>query len=129
MISYREVANGAQVKVFAIQLVLAALLAADGGTGRVLVLDELGNSLGDENRKDVLADLDEAARDQNVTIFGACQNSVIEDAAARCGQILWFSHASYTDAFNKPTRSWGFDDDGRRVDAMAPWLREGRTLA
>jgi hypothetical protein len=129
LISYREVANGAQVKVFAIQLVLAALLAADGGTGRVLVLDELGNSLGDENRKDVLADLDEAARDQNVTIFGACQNSVIEDAAARCGQILWFSHASHTDAFNKPTRAWGFDDDGRRVDAIAPWLREGRTLA
>lgn len=128
MISYREVANGAQVKVFAIQLVLAALLAAIGGTGRVLVLDELGNSLGDENRKDVLADLDEAARDQNVTILGACQNSVIEDAAARCGQILWFSHTSYTDAFNKPTRAWGFDDDGRRVDAMAPWLREGRTL-
>ncbi len=129
MISYKEVANGAQVKVFAIQLVLAALLAADGGTGRVLVLDELGNSLGDENRKDVLADLDEAARDQNVTILGACQNSVIEDAAARCGQILWFSHGSHTDAFNKPTRAWGFDDDGRRVDAMAPWLREGRTLA
>jgi hypothetical protein len=129
MISYKEVANGAQVKVFAIQLVLAALLAADGGTGRVLVLDELGNSLGDENRKDVLADLDEAARDQNVTILGACQNSVIEDAAARCGQILWFSHVSHTDAFNKPTRAWGFDDDGCRVDAIAPWLREGRTLA
>ena len=129
MVSYKEVANGAQVKVFAIQLVLAALLAADGGSGRVLVLDELGNSLGDENRKNVLADLDEVARDQNVTILGACQNSVIEDAAARCGQILWFSHASHTDAFNKPTRAWGFDHDGRRVDAVAPWLREGRGLA
>jgi hypothetical protein len=117
---------GAQVKVFAIQLVLAALLAADGGSGRVLVLDELGNSLGDENRKDVLADLDQVAREQNVTILGACQNSVIEDAAARCGQILWFSQ---TDAFNKPTRAWGFDEDGRRVDVIAPWLREGRTLA
>lgn len=129
MVSYKTVANGAQVKVFAIQLVLAALLAADGGKGRVLILDELGNSLGDENRKNVLADLDEVARDQNVTIFGACQNSVLEDAAARCGQILWFSHASHTDALNKPTRAWGFDRDGRRVDALAPWLREGRSLA
>jgi len=86
MTSYREVANGAQVKVFAIQLVLAALLAAEGGSGRILVLDELGNSLGDENRKDVLADLDQVAREQNVTILGACQNSVIEDAAGSCSR-------------------------------------------
>lgn len=128
-VPYTEVANGAQVKVFAIQLVLAALLAADGGAGRVLVLDELGNSLGDENRKDVMDDLDQVAREQDVTILGACQNSVIEDAATRCGEILWFSHASHTDALNKPTRAWGFDPDGRRVDAVAPWLREGRTLA
>jgi hypothetical protein len=57
MISYREVANGAQVKVYAVQVTLAALLAADSAAGRVLVIDELGNSLGEVNRKDVLAAL------------------------------------------------------------------------
>jgi hypothetical protein len=127
--SYQLPANGAQVKVFAIQLVLAALLAADGATGRILVLDELGNSLGDENRKDVLADLHEVARDQNVTILGACQDSVLGDAAAACGQILWFERAVQTDVYNKPTRAWGFDADGERVETLAAWLREGRTLA
>jgi hypothetical protein len=129
LISYQEVANGAQVKVFAIQLVLAALLAGEGASGRVLVLDELGNSLGDENRKDVLADLGEVARDQNVTILGACQDSVLEDAAARCGQIMWFERATHEDVYNKPTRAWGFDANGERVEALAAWLREGRTLA
>jgi hypothetical protein len=128
MTSYQMPANGAQVKVFAIQLVLAALLAAEGGSGRLLVLDELGNSLGDENRKDVLADLNEVARDQNVTILGACQDGVLADAAAACGQILWFERTAQTDVYNRPTRAWGFDADGDRVEALAAWLREGRTL-
>jgi hypothetical protein len=52
MVPYQEVANGAQVKVFAIQLVLAALLADTDTVGRVLILDELGNSLGEVNRKE-----------------------------------------------------------------------------
>ncbi|WP_151898047.1 hypothetical protein [Streptomyces sp. C8S0] len=45
-VSYRENANSAQVKVHAILLVLAALLADSQTQGRVLILDELGNSLG-----------------------------------------------------------------------------------
>ncbi|MGW0516153.1 hypothetical protein [Crossiella sp. NPDC003009] len=55
-VPYREVANGAQVKVYAVQLVLAALLSDVETHGRVLVLDELGNSLGEVNRKDVLGE-------------------------------------------------------------------------
>jgi hypothetical protein len=128
MISYREVANGAQVKVFAIQLVLAALLAGDGAAGRMLVLDELGNSLGDANRRDVLADLHDVARDMNLTILGTCQDSVIRDAAGACGEILWFAHEAYTDVFNQPTRAWGFDPAGARVRIVADWLRAGRGL-
>ena len=128
MISYREVANGAQVKVFAIQLVLAALLAGEGASGRMLVLDELGNSLGDANRRDVLADLHDVARDMNLTILGTCQDSVIRDAAGACGEILWFAHEAYTDVFNQPTRAWGHDPAGARVRIVADWLRGGRGL-
>lgn len=129
MVSYREVANGAQVKVFAIQLVLAALLAADGAEGRVLVLDELGNSLGDVNRKDVLGDLNEVAAQQRVTILGTCQDSVIGDAAGVCGEILWFCHQSPTETYNLPTRIWGYDPDGQRVEFVREWLTAGRSLA
>ncbi len=128
MISYREVANGAQVKVFAIQLVLAALLAADGARGRVLVLDELGNSLGDVNRKDVLRDLNEVAAQQQVTILGTCQDSVIGDAAGVCGEILWFCHQAHTEAYNQPTRVWGYDANGERVALVHDWLTAGRSL-
>jgi hypothetical protein len=128
MVSYREVANGAQVKVFAIQLVLAALLAAEGAEGRLLVLDELGNSLGDVNRKDVLRDLNDVAAQQRVTILGTCQDSVIGDAAGVCGEILWFCHQSPTEAYNQPTRVWGYDPDGQRVELVREWLTAGRSL-
>lgn len=127
-ISYKEVANSAQVKIFAIQLVLAALLADDSVPGRLLVLDELGNSLGDANRKDVLTALHSVAAEQNVTILGTCQDSVIYDAAGVCGEILWFRHASATDPYNKATRAWGFDADHNRVDLVAAWLQEGRNV-
>jgi hypothetical protein len=128
MVNYREVANGAQVKVFAIQLVLAALLADEGAQGRVLVIDELGNSLGDVHRKDVLKDLNEVAREQDVTILGTCQDSVIGDAAGVCGEILWFSHAHEADAYNQPTRMWAYDEDSERVRLTMDWLTAGRTL-
>ncbi|MFC9085745.1 hypothetical protein [Nocardiopsis dassonvillei] len=126
-ISYRQVANGAQIKVFAIQLALAALLADDETPGRVLILDELGNSLGDENRKDVLRALQQVALDKQVTILGTCQDSVIQDAAGHCGQILWFHHASSNDPHNRPTRSWGYDEHSRRVEHIAYWLRANRS--
>lgn len=126
-ISYQRVANGAQIKVFAIQLVLAALLSDDETPGRVLILDELGNSLGDENRKDVLRALQRVAVDKQVTILGTCQDSVIQDAAGHCGQILWFFHASTNDPHNRPTRSWGYDADSKRVERVAYWIRAGRS--
>ncbi|MEH0819219.1 MULTISPECIES: hypothetical protein [unclassified Micromonospora] len=128
-ISYKEVANSAQVKIFAIQLVLAALLADDSVPARLLILDELGNSLGDANRKDVLSALNAVAREQDITILGTCQDSVIHDAAGVCGEILWFCHASASEPYNRPTRAWGFDADHRRVDLIAPWLHEGREEA
>jgi hypothetical protein len=129
LVSYKEVANGAQVKQIAIQLVLAALLAADGANGRVLILDELGNSLGDVNRKDVLSDLHTVAAEQQVTILGTCQDSVLADAAGVCGEILWFCHQAHSDAYNQPTRVWAYDDNGQRVELISDWLTAGRRLA
>jgi hypothetical protein len=129
LVPYQESANGAQVKVFAIQLVLAALTADAQTTGRVLILDELGNSLGDVNRRDVLRNLRDVAEQQQVTILGTCQDSVLSDAADFFGELIWFTHASATDALNQPTRVWGHDGEGTRVELTADWLRAGRANA
>jgi hypothetical protein len=128
-VHYRENANGAQVKVQAIQLVLAAVLADAETRGRVLILDELGNSLGEVNRKDMLAALRDVARRQHLTILGTCQDSVLVDAADVCDELLWFVHASSSDAYNQPTRTWGHDADGRRVELTADWITAGRSHA
>lgn len=125
-VSYREIANGAQVKVYAVQLVLAALLADADTRGRVLVLDELGNSLGEVNRKDVLTALERVAEQQEVTILGTCQDSVLADAADVCGELMWFSHTSTSNAYNHPTRVWAFDSKTDRANLIADWMRAGR---
>lgn len=52
------------------------------------ILDKLGNSLGDTNRKHVLTALHRVAQDEGVTVLGTCQDSVIYDAADVCGEIL-----------------------------------------
>jgi len=129
MVSYKEAANSAQVKVFAIQLVLSALIADDQTAGRVLILDELGNSLGDVNRREVLASLSDVAERQQVTILGTCQDSVLSDAADHFGELIWFTHATSTDAYNQPTRVWGHDSVGERVELTASWLQAGRAHA
>ena len=129
LVSYKEAANSAQVKMFAIRLVLAALIADSETTGRVLILDELGNSLGDVNRRDVLRSLSGVAERQQVTILGTCQDSVLSDAADFFGELIWFTHAAATEAYNQPTRVWGHDALGERVDLTASWLRAGRAHA
>ncbi|MGW4116576.1 hypothetical protein ACWEFJ_37360 [Actinosynnema sp. NPDC004786] len=125
-VSYREVANGAQVKVHAVQLVLAAVLADAETHGRVLVLDELGNSLGEVNRKDVLGALKRVAEETQVTIFGTCQDSVLVDAADVCGELMWFAHTSEAEAYNRPTRVWGFNANSEQVELTADHLAAGR---
>jgi hypothetical protein len=129
LVSYKEAANSAQVKMFAIRLVLAALIADSETTGRVLILDELGNSLGDVNRRDVLRSLSGVAEREQVTILGTCQDSVLSDAADFFGELIWFTHATATEAYNQPTRVWGHDALGERVDLTASWLRAGRAHA
>jgi hypothetical protein len=126
MISYREVSHGAQVKVHAIMLVLAAMLADAEPEGRILVLDELGNSLGEVNRRETLSALHAVAQRKHVTILGTCQDSVLSDAADYCGELLWFEHSTNDHAYNQPTRAWAFDANSQRVELSSAWVRSGR---
>ena len=129
LISYKESANSAQVKVFAIQLVLAALIADNQTAGRVVILDELGNSLGDVNRRDVLKSISDVAEQQEVTILGTCQDSILSDASDFFGELIWFTHAAASDAYNQPTRIWCHDPLGERVELTGRWLQAGRDHA
>ncbi|MGH2823969.1 MAG: hypothetical protein ACRDLY_13290 [Thermoleophilaceae bacterium] len=126
---YDNMANSAQRKMATVQLVLAALLAAPNPRGRVLVLDELGDSLGVSNRREVLREIAETARAKGVTVIGTCQDSVLADATSHCGELIYFEYPGVPEALNRPTRAYGFDDDRDRVLLTADALRDGRPWA
>lgn len=44
-------------------------------------------------------------------MLGTCQDSVLDDAARVCGEILYFVHATESDVLNQPTRMYSFDPD------------------
>jgi hypothetical protein len=119
MLRYDNATNSAQEK-------LAALLASPNPQGRVLILDELGDSLGDEHRRDVLSAVASVAAEYGITMLGTCQDAVMPDAAAYCGEVLYFSYPSKAEALNQPTRMFGFDPDRNRVEVTAEALLAGR---
>jgi hypothetical protein len=125
---YDNQANTAQEKLATVQLVLAALLAAPNPRGRVLVLDELGDSLGVSHRREVLREIASTAQSKGVTVLGTCQDSVMADAAHHCGELIYFDYPSHEDALNRPTRMFGFDDNRLRVELTADALRNGRPV-
>ncbi|MGQ0805938.1 MAG: hypothetical protein ACT4PI_19045 [Actinomycetota bacterium] len=126
LVRYDTRANTAQEKLFTVHLVLAALLAAPNPRGRVLVLDELGDSLGDEHRRAVLRAIGVTAARTGITVLGTCQDSVLVDAAQECGEILYFEHTSDTDVLNRPARMFGHDPAGARVELTADAATWGR---
>lgn len=126
LLPYDNQANTAQEKLATVQLVLAALLAAPNPRGRVLVLDELGDSLGLAHRREVLREIAETAKAKGVTVLGTCQDSVLNDAASFCGELLYFEYPSLTEALNRPTRMFGFDENDARVELTADALESGR---
>jgi hypothetical protein len=126
LLPYDNQANTAQEKLATVQLVLAALLAAPNPRGRVLVLDELGDSLGVSHRREVLRAIAATAHAKGVTVLGTCQDSVMTDAIGHCGELLYFERLAHTEAYNCPTRMFGFDENGERVDLTADALRSGR---
>jgi hypothetical protein len=128
LLPYDNQANTAQEKLATVQLVLAALLAAPNPRGRVLVLDELGDSLGVSHRREVLKEIAQTAHAKGVTVLGTCQDSVMADAAHHCGELIYFEYPSHQEALNRPTRMFGFDDRRIRVELTADALRSGRPV-
>ncbi|MCD9872796.1 hypothetical protein [Streptomyces guryensis] len=122
MLAYDTVTNTAQEKLFSIHLVLAALLAAPHAQGRVLVLDELGDSLGQEHRREVLSAITKVATAHSITVLGTCQDTLMRDVAPVCGQILYFQYPSKSDYLNRPTRMFGYDAQAGRVELTAEQL-------
>lgn len=122
LLPYDTVTNTAQEKLFSINLVLAALLAAPNAQGRLLILDELGDSLGQEHRREVLAAISTVAAAHGITVLGTCQDTIMKDVAPVCGEILYFHYPSKSDYLNLPTRMFGFDADARRVELTAEEL-------
>ncbi|MFF2367850.1 hypothetical protein ACFVU0_34760 [Streptomyces sp. NPDC058122] len=115
LLAYDAPTNTAQEKLFSIHLVLAALLAAPDSRGRVLILDELGDSLGAEHRREVIAALRDAAREHGITVLATCQDGLMTDVGPMCGQVLQFRYYSKSDPLNRPTAMFGFDANRRRV--------------
>ncbi|MEU8058645.1 hypothetical protein [Microbispora bryophytorum] len=128
MLAYDNVTNTAQEKLFSIHLVLAALLAAPNPEGRVLILDELADSLGAEHRREVLDAIAEVAREHRITILATCQDAIMSEASPHCGQVLYFHYPSKSEALNRPTRMFGVDRLGSRVELTAEAVLEGREL-
>jgi len=128
LVRYDNQTNSAREKLFTVHLVLAALLAAPDPTGRVLILDELGDSLGVTHRRDVLGAVADVARDRGITVLGTCQDAVLPDATRVAGEILYFSYPSRAELLNQPVRCWGFDAQRERVELTADALRAGRPL-
>jgi chromosome segregation protein len=128
MLAYDNVTNTAQEKLFSIHLVLAALLAAPNPQGRVLILDELADSLGAEHRREVLDAIATVAREHGITILATCQDAIMSEASPHCREILYFHYPSKSEALNRPTRMFGVDSSGDRVELTAEALIEGRTL-
>jgi hypothetical protein len=126
LLPYDNITNSAQEKLFSIHLVLAALLASPHPRGRVLILDELGDSLGTHHRREVLGALARSAREHGITVLGTCQESLLDDAAEHCGELLYFTYPSHTEALNAPTRMFGHDANGERVELTMDTLLAGR---
>ncbi|MET9400922.1 hypothetical protein [Kitasatospora sp. NPDC002965] len=122
LLPYNTATNTAQEKLFSINLVLAALLAAPHAQGRVLILDELGDSLGQEHRREVLAAISTVAAEHGITVLGTCQDTIMKDVAGVWGEILYFHYPSKSEYLNLPTRMFGYDGDARRVELTAEKL-------
>jgi chromosome segregation protein len=129
LLPYDNVTNTAQEKLFSIHLVIAALLAAPYPRGRVLILDELADSLGAEHRREVLDAIATVAKNHGITVLATCQDAIMVEARPYCAEVLYFHYPSRSEPLNRPTRMFGFDPNGERVELTAEALTEGRVLA
>jgi hypothetical protein len=125
-VHYLEDANTAQYKLATLQLVLAALLANDDPIGRLLILDELGDGLGDAHRERVLDALRRAADDAGITVMATVQDDMKDAAFARCTEVLFLRYRSDADLLNEPTAMFAGDPQGIHQEYLTP-LRDALT--
>lgn len=128
MVPYTAPTNSAQDKLYTVNLVLAALLAVPHPEGRVLVLDELGDSLGFQHRRDVLRAIAHTARQKGITVLGTCQDDVLHHAAEFTQEIVFFEYSDHRHLLNRPVRLFGFDPSGERVEMHRDAVLAGRPL-
>lgn len=126
MVPYTAPTNSAQDKLYTVNLVLAALLAVPNPEGRVLILDELGDSLGFEHRRDMLRAIAATAHSKAITVLGTCQDDVLHHAADFTQEIVFFEYADNRDLLNRPVRLFGYDPDGDRVELTREAVLRGR---
>ena len=128
MVPYTAPTNSAQDKLYTVHLVLAALLAVPNPEGRVLILDELGDSLGFEHRRDMLRAIAATAHAKGITVLGTCQDDVLHHAADFTQQIVFFEYADDRDLLNRPVRLFGYDPQGARVELLSEAVLRGRPV-
>jgi hypothetical protein len=126
LLPYTNRTNTAQEKLNTVHLVLAALLAAPNPQGRVLILDELGDSLGENHRREAIRAIAETAHASGVTVLGTCQDSVLEDAMDLADELLFFEYPRLEEAYNRPTRMFGFTRERETVELTAEQIKQGR---
>lgn len=128
-IAYYEQANTAQYKLATVQLVLAALLANEDPVGRLLILDELGDGLGERHRERVLDALRRAAEETGITVLATVQDDIQEEAFSRCSEVLLLRYPSESDLLNEPTYMFAGNRHGgpeRELRALSEALTEAR---
>ena len=128
MIAYNVQTNSAQDKLYTVNLVLAALLDVPNPAARVLILDELGDSLGFEHRREVLRAIAETAAAKGITVLGTCQDDVLHHAADFSQQIVFFEYRDKRDLLNRPVRLFGFDEHAERVELHRDAVLGGRPV-
>ena len=92
MVAYNAPTNSAQDKIYTVNLVLAALLGVGNSEGKVLILDELGNSLDFEHRRTVLSAIAQTAQRRGITVLGTCQDDIVGHAADFADEIVFFEY-------------------------------------
>ncbi|MEU6246046.1 chromosome segregation ATPase [Glycomyces sp. NPDC047010] len=127
--SYRLKGNTAQVAAKAIKLVCAAALASGQDRPLVLILDELGNNLGQQHRRDAVALFEAIGNDRNITVIGALQDEMERYAVEASGLFIKLCRSSDTQPYNDPPAIVGHDAQADRIHLLQTWLETGHLAA
>ncbi len=108
-------------------VVLAALLSVDDARGRVLIVDELGDSLGRENLRTVLRAIGGVAQRCQITVLATCQDLVVSNAGGYCKALLYLRFPDPVNIINDPTAVWAYTEHGDTVQLTAEAVLQGRS--